>query len=117
MAGRGKRVRAVSITDAPQSRDEERHHREVRYVTMMGIRIVCLILATVLVYAHTPYPIIWVPVLLFGVTVLPWLAVILANDRMPRRALSRVPRPTNPASRELRAGEPDAEHRVIDIEP
>jgi Protein of unknown function (DUF3099) len=117
MAVRGKHVKAVSITDAPQSRDAERHYREVRYVMMMSIRIVCLILATILFSARAPYAIVWVPILLFGITVLPWFAVILANDRMPRKAYRRVPRPADPATRALRAPEDEPEHRVIDIEP
>ena len=72
------------ITDAAPSREAELRHREHRYILMMTIRAVCLILATVLVTAHVPYLVIWIPILLFGVLVLPWLAVILANER-PRR--------------------------------
>jgi hypothetical protein len=72
------------ITDAARSRNEELHSREVRYVLMMLIRAACLIVATVLVSVHAPYLAIWIPILLFIVVVVPWLAVILANDRGPK---------------------------------
>src|SRR3954451_18119295 len=91
---RGRRSKAVSITDAAPSRREELRHREVRYVAMMSIRIICLILATILFTAHAPYAAIWGPVLLLGVTALPWFAVTLANDRTRPRPSPPAPRPS-----------------------
>lgn len=51
---------------------------------MMLIRAVCLIVATILVYNHAPLLGLWIPILLFGMVAIPWLAVILANDRPPK---------------------------------
>jgi hypothetical protein len=113
----GRRSKAVSITDAAPSRREELRHREVRYIAMMSTRVVCLILATVLFTAHAPYAVIWGPILLLGVTVLPWFAVILANDR-GRKRRPTVPRPTvsQPSTRILTSAD-TPERRVIDIDP
>lgn len=81
----GKRGgKPLSITDAQPSRAEELHHREVRYVLMMSFRAVCLVVATILVYTHAPLLFIFLPILLLGMVVVPWLAVILANDRPPK---------------------------------
>jgi hypothetical protein len=72
------------ITNAARSRQADIRSREVRYIMMMGIRAICLVVATVLVSVHAPYLVIWIPILLFGVLVVPWVAVILANDRGPK---------------------------------
>ena len=76
--------RPMRITDAAPSQAEQLRYREVRYVVMMTVRALCLIAATVLVTAHVPGLVIWVPILVVLALVLPWLAVILANDRAPR---------------------------------
>ncbi len=99
---RNRNSRPVSITNAQPSRAEELRRREVRYVLMMSFRAVCLVVATVLVYSHAPLLYIWLPILLLGMVLVPWLAVILANDRPPKaqyrlghkyRAASEVPDP------------------------
>ena len=103
------------ITDAHQSPGEELRYRERRYVLMMSIRAVCLVAAAVLVSAHAPLLWLWVPICLVGMVVVPWLAVILANDRLPRnehRLLHRddpAPAPNN----QLTAAE---EPRIIDAD-
>jgi hypothetical protein len=76
--------RAVRITDAQRSRHDQLRSREFRYVIMMSIRAVCLIVATVLVTAHAPLLWLWIPICAVGMLVVPWLAVILANDRPPK---------------------------------
>ena len=76
--------RPTRITDAAPSRGEQLRHRELRYVTMMSLRVVCLVLIVILVSAHAPLVWLWVPVLLFGMFIVPWLAVILANERPPK---------------------------------
>jgi Flp pilus assembly protein TadB len=74
----------ILITDAKISQDEELRRRERRYILMMGLRAMCLIVAAVLVMLKVPLLGLWLPVCLLGMVLLPWLAVILANDRPPK---------------------------------
>jgi hypothetical protein len=74
----------VVITDAKISQEEELRRRERRYVLMMGLRALCVIVAAVLVMAHVPLLVVWLPLCGLGMVLLPWLAVILANDRPPK---------------------------------
>lgn len=111
--------RPVLITDAERSPGDQLRSRQIRYVLMMSIRAVCLVLATVLAVAKVPLLWLWVPLCLVGMVVIPWLAVILANDRPPKdqhRLMRRHHRPeAEPAPpRALPAAEPA--HRVIDAE-
>lgn len=76
--------RAVLITDAERSPAEQLRSRQIRYVLMMSIRAMCLVLATVLAVAKVPLLWLWVPLCVVGMVVIPWLAVILANDRAPK---------------------------------
>lgn len=109
--------RAVQITDAAPSAADERHHRERRYLAMMGIRALCLVLITVLVRQHAPLLVVWVPILVFGVLVVPWLAVILANGGSSRRSRRAAMRPAaDPPTRALTQAETDV-HPVIDVDP
>ncbi|HKE65207.1 MAG TPA: DUF3099 domain-containing protein [Micromonosporaceae bacterium] len=108
--------RPMRITDASPSQAEQLHHREVRYVVMMSIRAVCLVVIVLLVKIHAPLVWLWVPILLFGMFIVPWLAVILANDRMPKRRYQA----TNvqpPDQRALTPSSPEEPHRVIDLDP
>lgn len=70
----------ILITDAQRSYDEELATRKRRYGIMMGMRVPCLVLAALLY--QTPY-------LAAGLIILsiplPWMAVIIANDRLPRK--------------------------------
>ncbi len=109
--------RAINITDAAPSRADELRHREVRYVAMMSIRALCLILATILVVAHAPLLGIWIPILLFGTLVVPWLAVMLANERPKKRTPRPIPQPTDlTATRALTWADGES-HKVIDLDP
>lgn len=87
-----RKARPVLITNAEESQDDQLHYREVRYVLMMSFRAVCLVAAAVLTAAHAPLLWLWIPICLFGMIAVPWLAVILANDR-PRRRRSAPPPP------------------------
>ena len=110
MAGGGGAVNApaegsdpVLITSAEQSYEEQFKARKRKYIIMMVCRIPCLILAGVFVH-------IWWLALLFVVisVPLPWIAVLIANDRPPRKSekVNRFrPEPTAIEGRE---------HRVID---
>ncbi|WP_412538739.1 DUF3099 domain-containing protein [Longispora sp. K20-0274] len=100
----------MSITDAEPSQDAQLRSRQIRYATMMGLRIVCLIAATVLVGAHAPLLWLWLPLCLVGMVVLPWAAVLIANDRPPRRRLT-VPRLRRP-----RVALPDATAAAVTAE-
>lgn len=104
----------VLITSAEKSQDEQLHDRKVRYVLMMATRAVLLIVATVLVMAKVPLLWVWIPLCVAGGAILPWVAVLVANDRPPKeehRVRSwwhRRPSPDDP--RELT----QREHRVVD---
>ncbi|GLI03847.1 DUF3099 domain-containing protein [Phytohabitans aurantiacus] len=76
--------RPILITDAARSQDDERRSRQVRYTLMMSIRAVCLVAAAILVGTRAPMLWLWLPLCLLGMVLVPWLAVILANDRPPR---------------------------------
>jgi len=95
--------RPVLITAAARSLDEEFADRKRKYIIMMSCRFPCLILAGV--FYHTW----WLALALILLSVpLPWVAVLVANDRPPRKAekVSRFRR--NPKA--IEAGD----HRVID---
>ena len=93
----------VLITGAARSYEEQFAARKRKYVIMMMCRIPCLILAG-LTY-HTW----WLALGFLAISVpLPWIAVLVANDRPPRKA-EKVSR----YEREAKAIE-GTSHRVID---
>ena len=80
--GAGRRAEPVLITAAEPSRDEQHAARKRRYAITMGVRAVSLVLAAVF-YQTVSLMIIFA----FLGTVLPWIAVVMANDRPPKRKL------------------------------
>lgn len=74
----------VLITDAAISQEEELKFRERRYILMMLLRAACLIVGSVLAMIGVPLLWLWLPLCGLGMVLLPWLAVILANDRAPK---------------------------------
>ncbi|GHF64775.1 ABC-type multidrug transport system fused ATPase/permease subunit [Amycolatopsis bartoniae] len=101
--GSGDEADPVLITEAAPSYEEEVATRKRKYMLMMGMRFPCLVLAGV--FYHTW----WLALLFVVISVpLPWIAVLIANDRPPRKAeeVSRY-------QREARQLE-HREHRVID---
>jgi Flp pilus assembly protein TadB len=76
--------RPVVITDAERSHDDQLRTRQIRYVIMMSIRAVCLIVAAVLVSTKVPLLPLWLSLCVAAMVLLPWLAVLLANDRPPK---------------------------------
>jgi hypothetical protein len=98
----------VLITSAPQSRTQEFEGRRRQYTIVMSIRVVCFILAVAI-------PIAWLRVVfVVGALVLPWVAVIAANQvhgKIAKGPKLYVPKPR----RELTdGGEPEphrADHR------
>ncbi|HEY1569841.1 MAG TPA: DUF3099 domain-containing protein [Pseudonocardiaceae bacterium] len=71
----------VLITEAAPSHDDQQALRKRRYTIMMLSRIPFLILAGVF------YQTWWLAVLCIAVSIpLPWIAVLIANDRPARKA-------------------------------
>jgi hypothetical protein len=79
---RPRKPEPVLITEAEPSLAEQQAARKRRYAMTMGIRIVFIVLAAAF------YQIVWL-MLIFAIlgTVLPWFAVIMANDRPPKKKL------------------------------
>lgn len=71
----------VLITAAAPSHDDQHAARKRKYMTMMALRVPCLVLALI-------FNQIWWLALGFLVLSipLPWIAVLIANDRPPRRS-------------------------------
>lgn len=87
--------RPVLITAAAPSYEEERRARVRKYLTLMACRIPALILAAV---AYGAWHNGLISLLIVAVSVpLPWMAVLIANDRPPRR--SNEPRRFDPTRR------------------
>ena len=107
--------RPVLITDAARSQGDQLRSREIRYVTMMGLRVTCLILGAILISVKPPLLPLWLILCAAGMVFLPWAAVLIANDRPPK---DRAPRPTPPpvnAERQLLDRPQDqAAPRIID---
>jgi hypothetical protein len=71
----------VLITDAQLSYEEALAVRKSRYKVMMLMRIPLMVLAAAF------YTIPWLAVTLLVLSIpLPWVAVLIANDRLPRKA-------------------------------
>lgn len=76
--------RPVLITQAAPPYEEEHRRRVRKYLIIMSFRIPALILAAV---AYSVWPNGWVSLLIIAASIpLPWIAVLIANDRPPRRA-------------------------------
>jgi uncharacterized membrane protein len=71
----------ILITEAQPSYDDQLAKRKRKYFVMMACRVPCLILAAV--FVNTP----WLALTMIGISVpLPWIAVLIANDRPAQRA-------------------------------
>ena len=81
-----RRVQATVITEAEPSYDDQLKRRRIRYMIMMGMRVPFLIVACLLY--QTP----WLALLVIAISVpLPWMAVLIANDRPARKRAKVVP--------------------------
>ncbi|GGM11809.1 DUF3099 domain-containing protein [Nakamurella endophytica] len=90
------------ITAAELPYDAQVRARRKRYVLMMSMRVPLLVAATLC------YRIPWLAIALLVVSIpLPWMAVLIANDRPARKARMAVPGTLNheralpPAPREI----------------
>ncbi len=120
---RVKRQQPVLITDAERSPDDQLRSRQVRYLVMMSIRALCLVAAAVLVSSRAPMLWLWVPLCVIATVMLPWLAVLIANDGPPKEEYRlshrrRRVHPGEPGPRALDARPAPAEPRpqTIDVE-
>jgi hypothetical protein len=81
---RDPRQEPVLITEAELSRDEQLAQRKRRYAITMGIRAASVILAVCLLHVVP----IWLDLSLAVLgTFLPGFAVVMANDRPPKKKL------------------------------
>jgi len=75
-----KRLRPYLVTGAAISRVEEHRSRQRRYFLTMAARVVLLILAAILARYN-----MWVAISIGTLSaVLPWIAVVMANDGPPK---------------------------------
>lgn len=91
------------ITSARANNDDDYDRRRKRYAVMMAIRAVC-VLAAALTYQIS----IWFALaLVLAGAIIPWCAVIIANDRPPKRRASAPHRGTGSPERALPPGQQD----------
>jgi hypothetical protein len=76
--------RPVLITRAAPAYEEQQRERVRKYVILMACRVPALILAAV-AYGIWQNGLISLAIIVVSVP-LPWMAVLIANDRPPRRA-------------------------------
>lgn len=71
----------VLITEAAPSNDDQQAARKRKYIIMMMMRIPCLVLAAIFIQVW------WLAVVFVLLSIpLPWIAVLIANDRPPRKS-------------------------------
>lgn len=76
-------VDAALITDARVGPGQDRNRRERQYATLMALRVPSLVAAVFTWYVF--HSVLWTAVVV-GVTLpLPWIAVVLANGRGPKK--------------------------------
>ncbi len=91
--------RPVLITAAPSSGEKQFNQRRKKYLIMMFLRAVCIISAAATVGISG-----WLSAaFVAGALVLPWTAVLIANDRGPKQEVRfrRFLAPTTGGPREL----------------
>jgi hypothetical protein len=104
--------RPVLITAAAPSYEEEHRARVRKYLTLMAFRVPALILAA-LAYGAWHNGLISLAIVALSVP-LPWMAVLIANDRPPRR--SDEPRRFEPVQRRTPLF-PTAERPALEARP
>ncbi|MDG4802169.1 DUF3099 domain-containing protein [Micromonospora sp. WMMD980] len=110
----------ILITDAPRSQDDQLNSRQKRYVLMMGIRVACLVVGAVLVGVQAPLLWLWLSLCALGMVLIPWLAVLLANDRPPKeehRLANRFQARGRDETPPMALSAEERPHKVIDAEP
>lgn len=91
------------ITTAQESPDDEYDRRRKKYAIMMALRAIC-VLAAALTYRAS----IWLALgLVVGGAVLPWCAVLIANDRPAKKRQPQLRHVLGNTERALPAGTDD----------
>ncbi|MGC4769433.1 DUF3099 domain-containing protein [Micromonospora sp. DT44] len=110
----------ILITDASRSQHDQLTSRQRRYVLMMGIRVACIVAGAILVGAKAPLLWLWLPLCAVGMVLIPWLAVLLANDRPPKEE-HRLSNRFHPRRRvetpPMSLTAEERPHKIIDVEP
>ena len=76
----------IAITSVAPSLDDQHDARKRKYLIMMSLRVVCII-AAFATYSVS----LWIALaFVVGGAVLPWCAVLIANDRPPKSATTFV---------------------------
>lgn len=112
-ARRGEPRRVHHITHAPVSRREDQHNRIRNYLVSMTIRTVCFALAGIFAVATDWTAAAWVCVI--AAALLPYPAVVFANNVDRRRAVPVVEKPyrmLEAGRRESVAAPPPGDERV-----
>ncbi|WP_320064941.1 DUF3099 domain-containing protein [Micromonospora sp. RTGN7] len=110
----------ILITDAARSQGDQLNSRQRRYVVMMGVRVACVIVGAILVGAQPPLLWLWLSLCGVGMVLIPWLAVLLANDRPPKeehRLANRFHSRHRDEAPPMSLAAEERPHRVIDVEP
>ena len=107
--------RPVLITDAAENPEKELRRRERRYVAMMMIRALCLVGGAIIVSTKPPLWGLWLVLCVLGMVFIPWLAVILANDR-PAKSRAERAQAAKPVITTRVALPAPREDRIIDAE-
>jgi Flp pilus assembly protein TadB len=95
------------ITSAPQASGDEYEQRRKKYAIMMATRAIAIVLAAC-TYRVSIYLALG---LVIAGAVLPWCAVLIANDRPPKRRQVHLGYLAVPSERALPSGSDD---RVVD---
>ncbi|MFI7605338.1 DUF3099 domain-containing protein [Micromonospora sp. NPDC049366] len=109
----------ILITDAPRSQDDQLTTRQRRYVLMMGIRVACLVVGAILVGVQAPLLWLWLSLCGLGMVLIPWLAVLLANDRPPKeehRLANRFHHQQRDETPPMSLTAEERPHKIIDAE-
>lgn len=97
----------ISITSLGITPEEDYQYRRRRYATLMALRALC-VLAAVVAYQF------WLPLalaLIVGGAVLPWCAVLIANEPLPQASRPARAVPGN-RPKAIAAAPPE---RIIDL--
>ncbi|MTD16482.1 DUF3099 domain-containing protein [Nakamurella sp. YIM 132087] len=82
----GRKPAPAVITAAELPYDEQFKARRKRYILMMSMRIPLLVAGVLC------YQIPWLAIVLIGLSIpLPWMAVLIANDRPAKKARKVLP--------------------------
>lgn len=83
---RFRRPEPALITEADWSLAHQHAARKRRYVITMTVRALSIVVAAIV---YTSTHILWLVLILAGLgTVLPWIAVVMANDAPPKKRLA-----------------------------